>query len=57
MDKRRSFMEILADAINFILNVVLWCIGTGIFLYLFKVFGFPKILGEIIREVIKVVKQ
>ena len=50
-------MEILADAINFILNVVLWCIGTGIFLYLFKVFGFPKILGEIIREVIKVVKQ
>jgi hypothetical protein len=57
MDKESLFMAILADVIMVFLKALLWCIGTVIFLYLFKIFGFPKILGEIIREVIEVVKQ
>ena len=52
-----SFMWILTTVINFIFKAVLWCVSMGIFLYLFKAFGFPKILGEIIREVIKVVNS
>jgi hypothetical protein len=42
MDKESLFMAILADVIMVFLKALLWCIGTVIFLYLFKIFGFPK---------------